>query len=67
MSRATVARRELVAATHTLAHVSQPELGHFTDVTKALAAILSDELGFDCKIVLKCGAPALKKLLEKTQ
>lgn len=66
MSRGIIARRELLIATNRLVNAREPELEHFTAVTQALAQILTDELTIECKVVLKCGAHDLKKLLEKT-
>lgn len=64
MSAGTVARRELLVAAQALVKAREPELSHFEAVTQALAQILTDELTIQCKVVLKCGAHDLKKLLE---
>lgn len=50
-------KRKLMAATQAFIKKSAPEAGDFKAVCDCLAQVISDEIGADCKLVLKVSLP----------
>lgn len=52
-------KRELAESVHVLVKKNDPDVGDLVAVTDALARVMSDILGCECRISLRVGADAL--------